>query len=1804
MKRKRTSQILSLCLSLSLLLCACSGKKTIKLEETNFHDEISRFQRLEFTFSDDIATDTLINIWDSSNYILFEPHIEGKFKWINSRCLVFSPEEPFKSSTEYTARLTRVIIKGIEKTHRIREEKISFHTPFLKLEKTEAYWSLAGDAEDRVSLIVNLGFNYPVDPEQIRTLTKIILNKNETEFRVNSESENKMMELMIINPDIDVTKAIIIEVIVSEGLKCTGSEWVSKEDFRKMIKIPPKDKLMVTQMITGFEKGKGVITVKTTQKLVGDDFKNYITIDPQVNFDVKDIDNGLMISGEFIEGNSYKVTISGKITGVFGKEMGNDYSQYVSFGKVEPYLKFIEQNAVYLSSKGNKNIGINIINISEVKLSVFKIFENNIIQYMRNGKRWNYSYDDDEYHNWYEWEMDEKYGNEIVNKVIKTKSIPKNGNISLLNVNLDEINYSGEFKGLYIIKVESTEKRWLQDALIVSVSDIGLIVKEGINNIKVFANSILDAKPLSGVNISFISSNNQKVYSAKTSNDGVAILDDMDHKIPGFSIAMVTGQLGEDFNYILFNRSRVETSRFDVGGKRIRDLNYDVFLYGDRDIYRPGDSVFINAIVRTMDWQVVKDIPVKIKIVSPNGRKLHLFRKQLNKEGAAEVRFRLPEGVLTGVFNIEVYSGNDIFLKSTRIKVEEFMPDRVKVEADLNKTIYNSEDTLSLNINAMNFYGPPAAGRKYEIEMQLNRKSFTPEGLDNYIFHITLPESISFDQVIREGKTDLEGNAIENIVLPAYRNIGVLSGNVFTTVFDETGRPVNRFSGFELFTQTVFYGIKKFDYWTGTKEPVNFTFVASDRKGKILSGVKAKVQIKHITWETVIERRGNSYRYNSQKKEMPVMSREITLNGKESSVSYTPMTSGKYEVQIMSLNENSRVSTSFYAYGWGDTDYSSFEVNRDGEISMEFDKEKYKAGDKAKILFKSPFNGNILVTVERDEVFDHYYLKTNNKAASLDLNIKENFLPNVYITATAIRKIDDSNIPLMVAHGFAPLIVEKLSNKLGVTIEAADKSRSRTKQHIKVKTRPNTEITIAVVDEGILQLTRYETPDPYGYFYMKRALEVNSFDVYTNLFPELSANVSSMAGGAGLDMGKRINPLTNKRVKLVAFWSGIMKTNHDGECSFDIDIPQFSGALRVMVVAYKKNRFGCAEHEIKVADPVVISTALPRFLSPEDKANMPVTVTNTTEKSGKAKVRVELQGPVKISDKSIESINLKANSEKQLEFEIQALKDIGNAKVSVYADAFDESFLEIIEIPVRPAAGLIKISDAGMIKGGETFTFNVETDFIEGTTSSAMLLSKSPITEFSKDIGSLIRYPYGCLEQTVSSAFPLIYFREIAKALEQEKNALAFNPDYFIQKAIQKAEANQTYNGGMLYWPNGGYVNWWATAYTTHFLLEAKNDGFEVSEKVLDNAFKYLSQNVKKKESREYYYYDENNNMRKTVRAKREIFYSLYILAIAGKQNLSIMNYYKSKLEQLSTDSRYLLAAAYALSGDIYSYQEIIPASIGKSQSVRTTGGCFNSAIREKAITLYTLLEADPDNGQIGFIAKSLSEELKRKKWLSTQERAFSLLALGKLAKKAEQENVEAKVMINGNKVADFTGKTLRINNELNNNEVSISTTGNGRLYYFYEVEGISTSGTYREEDSHLKVRKTFYDRFGNILTSSNFEQNDLIVIKVSIQSIDDTDVENVAITDILPACFEIENPRISPNRDMEWIKDQDHPDYMDIRDDRISFFTDATRITKNFYYMIRVVSKGSYNMGPVSADAMYDGQYHSYWGGKTIVVM
>ncbi|AWM34794.1 alpha-2-macroglobulin [Hymenobacter nivis] len=1839
-------------LPLSLLLATFSCSKKTAQEQAIAQaqtdgDEVDPHSNVVFTFDEKVVDEAQQNRWDTTQYVKFTPAVRGKFKWTGDRELTFSPLEPFRPSTVFSADLRPGALPSGKQKLAINRSR--FHTPYLRMGDPQVFFGRSAKATGTAELRANLVFNYPVRPADVRSRLKVSQDGKPLAVNLISAEPDQTLGLSFaqdVHPGAPITFEIAPGLRPAAGTKATTAPLVAQAE------VPDQSTLEVRELTGALLDGQPVVTVNLSQPIAVADVQKALTVTPAVAFSVEAQESGFALRGGFEVGKSYQIGLAAGAHGLLGGTLRDAFQQAVSFGDEDPSITFASgDKALYLGALGPRNLGLRINQVGKVKVTIAKVYANNIQQLLRQEQQYGYpQYEEaqresstdengdyiDRSYRYYDLET---LGSVISERMVSVDGLPKEAGLRLLNLDLKELEFQGPLKGLYVVKVEDTEHQYLQVSKLVAVTDVGLIVRQGATGgTLVFANSIRTAQPIGGVTVNLVSTNNQVLGSATTDQAGVAQFDSA-ASMKRFTLGMVTATKDADFTFLDLTRSKVETSRFEVGGLQSNAARYQAFLYGDRDLYRPGDTVRTNTVVRTDAWKTPPaSLPMKIRLLLPTGKEYSSLQQKLNGTGAFESQFILPPSIMTGLYTLEVLTGNDLLLSSKKISVEEFIPDRLKVTVTAAPAVLRPGQTVTASLAAVNLFGPPATDRKYEVEFSLKQKAFNPKGYASYSFAINnglrrkttdrdneqaeTALGTRFEKALREGRTDAAGRGTATYAVPQFADLGTLEGAAFATVFDETGRPVNRLATFEVQTQATMFGLQNLPDLVNTRQAVPLRVLALTPAGAPTRAA-AQVRVVRLLWETVLERQGGRFVYNSQQREQTALTQSLTV-GPGTALNFTPIYSGEYEVRVSRPGALPYVMQRFYAYGYGDTQANSFEVNNEGEVTIEPDKATYAPGETANLLLKTPFAGRILVTVERDHVLKHFYVNTDQKSARVRIPITADHVPNVYVTATAIRAITDHGLPLTVARGFVPLRVERPAARLAVALAAPAASRSQTFQTIEVSTAPGAQVTLAVVDEGILQRKGYLTPDPYGYFYQKRALEVSAYDVYPFLLPELG---SSSTGGDAADLRRRTTPVPSRRVKLVANWSGILTADGSGKVRYRVRVPQFSGALRIMAVAYKDDAFGAAEHTMKVADPVVISTALPRFLSPGDTVDVPVTLTNTTSNRVFVKVTKQLTGPL-VSAEPIAELNgvdgvsvkgrneewtvpLLPNQENKVTFHIGARQTIGNGSVKIVAAGLKgttETFTETIEIPVRPAAPLEKRTGSGVVAGGTTGAFNLTTDFLPASLQSQVVISRSPLTEFSKDLRYLLQYPYGCLEQTVSAAFPQLYYGDLAATLQQQTGAAAkaqrYNPNANVQAAIRKIESMQLYNGSLSYWPGGDYDNWWATAYAAHFLLEAQQANFAVNKSVLDKVLSYLQFRLKKRETEEYRFFDASNIARQKIIAKKEIAYSLYVLALAGRQDAVAMNYYRANRPLLAEDSKFLLACTQGVLGNQRQFRELLPTKFGgETAAGRALDGSFYSPIRDEALVLNALLATDPHNPQVTTLARQLSRQVKQAGWLSTQESAFALLALGKIARQNARSTATGALAAGGQTLSTFTGPDLTVRN-VANRALTLRAAGQGNLFYFWELAGISPSTPVREEDSYLKVRRQFLSRAGQPLGAPTFAQNDLVVVRITIQAADAAgEVKNVAITDLLPAGLEIENPRIGAVRELDWAKDAATPDYLDVRDDRLNIFTTASAKPRVFYYLARAVSKGTFKLGPISADAMYNAEYHSYNGTGVVRV-
>jgi hypothetical protein len=1793
-------------IAIALVLSACN-RKTVHLDYTNCKGEVQQLGNLVFRFNKALVKDSLLNQWDSTEYVSFEPAIAGRFRWEHPDELVFSPSRPLPPATTFKAKLNNQLLKNTGYSKVASTDDLIFHTPDLKLDNINFTWMLQDEVSKSIIPQLDLYFNYAVKPEVLKENLKILFDNKPVNFNLQTTSTDTKLSVQLLGMKVE-DRDYAGKIMIAKALKPEAGNNAMKEDIEFPVSLTSPYVLNINDVTTEHDGTNGTVYIKTSQQLTGEDLSSFFKFEPAIKYTVALTDDGCVISsGQFEVTRSYQLNIAKGLRGKIGGTLRDDYSNTVAFGELEPTISFQQSKAVYLSSKGAENVAIRIAAVPKVRLVISKIYESNLLAADRYGyePRVNNRSSNNEEGDYRDY--DEGYGGDymlgdvLYDKEIDTRSLAKSGSFRLLNFNISD--KLPEFKGIYHVSVRSTTDYWVSDSRFISLSDIGLIAKEGRDKFYVFANSIKTTNPVSGVNVVLYGNNNQVLASGATNGDGVAEMSYVKKQYAGFRPAMLIAKTADDFNYLPLKSTRVNTSRFDVSGKHINSTGLDAFVYTERDMYRPGEKINFSVVIRDNQWKSPGELPVKMKLLMPNGKELITFRKNLNEQGSLEASVDIATAAITGSYTLEVYTSNDVLLATKSFHVEEFVPDRIKVEVKTDKKDAGPGEKIQLDVKAQNFFGPPASDRNYECDIQLSQKYFYSEKYNRYSFGLS-NQSISFDHIVRNGKTNAEGKATEVLEIPdAYRNVGMLTANFYATVFDETGRPVSRSVAVDIPTQPYFLGIADDGYYYyPLNQKMSFPLIALNKDGQLLNGAQATVTVIKHEYRTVLARSGSYFRYESQVDDKVLAYQTINVSGEATNFSFVPRTPGNYEIRVALPGTNAYLSRSFYSYGaWGN-DNSSFEVDNDGNIEIETDKASYNTGETAKLLFKAPFSGKMLITYETDKVVSYQYVNIDKRTASVDLKVQTDHLPGLYVTATLIKPHEVSDMPLTVAHGFKHLKIEEKGRKIAVQILAKEAVRSRTHQTVKIKTLPGSLVTLAAVDNGVLQLSNFQTPDPYEYFYSRKALEVNAYDMYPLLFPEIRARLSSSGGDGSADMNKRTNPIQAKRFKILSYWSGIREADGSGNATFEFDIPAFSGEVRLMVVTYKDEKFGSAEANMKVADPIVLSSALPRFLSPGDTITVPVTITNTTGKSTQATASLKLNGPLQVAGAASQPVSLAANSESRAYFKLYALGQLGVAKINVQVNGLGENFSDETDIAVRPSAGLQKMNGSGAVAGNTSQNISINTgDFMQGSVDYNFVVSRSPAMEIAGQLSYLLHYPYGCTEQTISAAFPQLYFADLADLMKTtQTNALKLTANYNIREAIRKIKMRQLYTGAVTLWDDEGTANWWATVYAAHFLIEAQKAGFDVDKSLIETILGYINNRLKNRETISYYY---NRTMNKKI-APKETIYSLYVLALAGKPNVSVMNYYKANQQLLSLDSKYLLSVAYALSGDKNMYKELLPAQFAGEESVAQTGGSFYSDVRDEAIALNSLIDIDPANAQVPVMARHVVNKLKNRRYYSTQECSFSFLALGKLARNNRQSNVTADIKVNGKVVGRMTGADLKLNTkQLGGTNIEIVTKGNGQLYYFWESEGVSSSGSYKEEDSYIKVRKIFYDRFGHQINGNAFKQNDLIVIGITLERSFNTDIDNIVITDMLPAGFEIENPRTKEIPGMDWIKNASYPTALDMRDDRINLFVDLHNRQQTYYYAVRAVSPGVYRMGPVSADAMYNGEYHSYHGAGTIKV-
>ena len=1081
--------------------------------------------------------------------------------------------------------------------------------------------------------------------------------------------------------------------------------------------------------------GDHYLEIRFNSGVAPDQAELFLTVEPEDEYQLVSHRRFLRIEGEFKPGDQHTVKIGRGLSAQDGTTLKRNFSKTLRIPNLEPNLRFVG-GGLYLPREGNLNLGLATVNINRVKVDVEKVYANNLI-FLASSQGWS------------RWASN--LGKSLHSEEIEIESVLNKEVTTPISL----ADYLEDDRiGIFKVTARESERRWRSSTQWVMITDLGIMAKRTGDELWVWVNSLSTLKGVSGVIIKVISDNNQTLLSGATNSDGFVKFSSVSDEMEGFVPFMITAAKGEDLSFIELNRRKLSTTNFEVAGAPYLDSGYEAFVYTDRGVYRPGETANLVSIVRGKDNLTPPSLPVLIQVLAPDNRIFREFRSQTGEEGAFELSVKFPEYAKTGGYIAKIHVAG-VEIGRIRFQVEEFMPDRIKVTLTTDKPVYGLGGEISLGVDAVNLFGPPAVNRKVLASCDIEASEFAPEKWRSFTFSDAALKFKKRHINLGESRTDEFGKTAYQLSIPSeLKPQSALKGVFVATVSEPGGRAVSAYRGVTIHPYTHYVGIRRSpEGYAKLNEEMIIEYISVGEDGIPTPGRNLKLTTYKIRWNSILRRdSGGNYRYVSEKQAEILRSSPLTSEEGVGRFAFAPTEYGEYRIEIRDLDSGASTSTEFYTAGWG---YTPWAMENPDRLEIDLDKESYQPGKIAKAQIKAPFAGKLILTVEREKVLSYRTVTMKENTAVIDVPILDGYKPNVYLSASLIRSTTslEKHAPAR-AFGIVPLKLNDDANRLSVEIDAAEETRPNQELEVLVRVeappapkREAYQLTVAAVDEGILQLTNFQVPDAHGFFFRQRGLNTDTLDLYSAVLPEVesASGKSSTGGGDGVDAGrkKRLSTVSVKRVKPISLWSGLVTTDDTGIGVVRFSVPQFNGTLRLMAVTFAGDRFGKAEEFVIVRDPIVLTPTFPRFVSSGDSFSVPVSVFNGTVEDGDFEVSLSREGAVEILGDSTHWIRLNTGEEGQVFFELEAQDAMGKVTFNLSAKGNRESTQMTTDVPIRPATPPVTQTGYGVVKAGREANFTFPSNYIAETDEYELTLSSFPAVKFAGGISYLLRYPYG-----------------------------------------------------------------------------------------------------------------------------------------------------------------------------------------------------------------------------------------------------------------------------------------------------------------------------------------------------------------------------------------------------------------------------------------------------------------------------
>ncbi len=1332
-------------------------------------------------------------------------------------------------------------------------------------------------------------------------------------------------------------------------------------------------------------------------------------------------------------------------------------------------------------------------------------------------------------------------------------------------------------------------------------SELGIIVKEGRNHHLDFAvTNLLTTDPEQGVELHLYNFQNRLIETVVTDNKGFARVD---LKKKPF---LLMAQKGMQFGYLrLDDGSALSTSNFNVTGQEITD-GLKGFIYGERGVWRPGDTLFLNLIVEKEYAGLPENYPVIFQLTNPSGQVVEKRVQTNNQNGFYSFIIKTETDAPTGNWLAEAKVGNATFSK--RLKIETVKPNRLKVELGLSKTPLTKK-TKQIPLESSWLFGTPARFLKTKVDVLFVRDKTLFEGFEHYSFTDPASEFSPAEQTIFEDRLDENGKTVIPVDFHSLNNApGMLKAWFTSRVFEEGGDFSINVSQAQFAPFTNFVGVKmpaSEDNWYKTDTDYLPEIVLVDENGQPASGADLQAKLYKIDWRWWWES-GDEYlaQYVSGSHYRPVATWNIKEAGHKNTIKLNLKyrnwdDNGRYLLWVKDKKGGHAAGVTFYMSKWGSWRSDGM---ADGAtlLTLRTDKEKYQVGEKIEVILPSSKAGRALVSLENGtEVTDLFWVETEEKQTRFTIEAKPEMAPNFYIHISLIQPYGqtENDAPLRL-YGVTSVLVENQETILKPVIIAPADIEPEQKYTISISEANKKEMTytLAIVDDGLLGLTNFRTPDPHTAFYAREALGVKTWDLYDYVAGAYGAKLEKAfaVGGDSEMLASGKKEVT--RFKPVVQFAGPFTLKKGQTNKHDFVMPNYVGSVRVMAVAGNNGAYGNAEKTVPVRKGLMLLASLPRVLAPEEEVSLPVNIFAMKENVKNVTVRVKTNDLMELSGESQKSVEFSTLGENMVYFNLKVKSKTGIGRIEIEAGSGSERATYEVELEIRNPNSAVTIESSEMVDGKKSWTTSIEVPG-EVTAGEAWVeISGFPPLNLTKHLDYLIGYPHGCIEQIVSGAFPQLFLADLTDLSADQKQETEDN----IRSVLQKLPAFQLPNGGFGYWPGATVVNEWGASYAGHFMLKVENEGYSLPVGLKDKWLNFQRTSARNWNPQANSVNDIYHRHYDFVQA-----YRLYTLALAGSPDLGAMNRLREKREK-SAEVSWRLAAAYVLAGQPEAARHLIANTTTTVDDYREMGGTFGSALRDKAMILETLILMK-EKEQAFKMLQNISNEITRHEWLSTQTAAWCLSSAAGFAREYFSGDTETRfeMVVNGEKTSLRTKipvLTFPVNIK-NDSSIRVEYTNKGESPAFVKVfaRGIPVGVDSVPVSSELLLNVRYIDPAGKDVNPQALKQGEDFRMVATVKNPGTLkDYKEMVLNTVFPSGWEIINKRMN-----DIPQEQNSAfEYQDIRDDRVyTYFDLDMNQQKSFIFYLNAAYTGRFYQPPVNCEAMYDVSVRAQNAGSWVEV-